>query len=163
MALSTSAVLQLEDMSGLFIMEGAALVLAVIIRLRRQAAMGIKRRRELARVRAAALSRKLMQHIETELEPGMDALNGEGTLPVWSPEQADDLDRELRRLTAKQAPLAAHHVVGGMEARLAARVAEQSAALAAEVDVLKARMDARAEADAAFQKQVLEALASKKK
>ena len=159
--LSSSAVLQLEDLSGLFVVEGVALVIALFIRFRRQAALGIKRRRELSRVRAAALARKTPQRIGAGLEPEMQEENGEGTLPVWSPDDAaDELNGELRRLTAKQAPLVAHHVVGGMEARLTARVMAQTTALAADVDVLKARLDARAEADAAFQKQVLDALAA---
>lgn len=156
-AASASTVLQLEDLSGLFIMEGAALVLAVIIRARRVAAAAVKK------ARAAALVRRRMElKASKRLDKAAAPMGGEA-VPAWQTgdaqgamEEDDDSDTDLdmealtTRLELRE---------GGMEGRLATMVASQTGALSAEMRELRARLDAKDAADAAFQRALLDSLA----
>jgi hypothetical protein len=140
-AASTSNVLQLEDMSGLFIMEGAAMVLAFIIRFRRYLSDTVKRRRT-ARLALLASSTQLAE----ALAGAAGAMGGEKR-PHWDRSADDDADLESH--PARQ------HVVGGMEGRLTQLVQEHTASLVAEVEALKSRLVAKTDGDQAFQKLVL--------
>ena len=53
-------------------------------------------------------------------------------------------------------------LIGGMEGRLTNLVLQHTAVMAAEVETLKARLDAKMDSDAAFQRSLLEQISKKK-
>jgi hypothetical protein len=154
-ASSTSDVLQLEDMAGLFIMEGAALALAWMIRGRRSSVKHVVKVRDSLRSRleAAVKSGKLT----TRRLKDVMAMGGEMP-PDWDDGEGGDADGD--EFEDSHAP--PEDEIGGMEGRLTSLVLEHTAVMAAEVETLKSRLDAKMEADCTFQKELLARLKDKK-
>ena len=153
-ASSQSDVLQLEDMAGLFIMEGAALALAWVIRGRRSSVKHVVKVRESlrSRLKSAVKTGKMSTR---RLKDSM-AMGGE-MRPDWEDaEGGGDDDDEFDVDSHEPADL-----IGGMEGRLTNLVLEHTAVMAAEVEVLKARLEAKMEADGKFQQQLLEQMKKK--
>jgi hypothetical protein len=155
-ASSQSDVLQLEDMAGLFIMEGAALALAWIIRGRRSSVKHVVKVRESLRtrlrsaVKTGKMSTKRIKDSMSmggEMRPDWEDAEGGG-----DDDESDDFDIDSH---------APEDNVGGMEGRLTSLVLEHTAVMAAEVETLKARLDAKMEVDSKFQQQLMEQLKKK--
>jgi hypothetical protein len=149
---SSSAKLHLEDVSGLFIIEGAALVMALIIRARRVASAAVKK------ARTASLNRKRMEAESTKyLGEGVEAapMGGEA-VPAWQitdVEENDDDDDDGADLG--MGALTSHH--------LHTRAASQTGAVSAQLKQIQAMLNAKEAADAAFQRLILESLSARNK
>ena len=163
-ASSQSDVLQLEDMAGLFIMEGAALALAWVIRGRRSSVKHVAKVHDSlkARLRAAVRTgkmstKRLKESIKMggEMRPDWD--DGEGGAGGAGAAAEDDSDDEFDIDSHEPEEL-----IGGMEGRLTNLVLQHTAVMAAEVETLKARMEAKMEADSKFQQSLLEQISKKK-
>jgi hypothetical protein len=160
-ASSQSDVLQLEDMAGLFIMEGAALALAWMIRGRRSSAKHVAkvqdslRDRLLAAIRTGKMSTKRLKDsikMGGEMRPDWD--DGEGGAGAAGADDAsDEFDIDSHE---------PEELIGGMEGRLTNLVMQHTAVMAAEVETLKARLEAKMDADAKFQQSLLEQISKKK-
>jgi hypothetical protein len=157
-ASSQSDVLQLEDMAGLFIMEGAALALAWMIRGRRSSAKHVVKVRDSLRSRLKSAvetgkmsTRRLKDSLSMggEMRPDWeDTEGGEG-----GDDDSDDFDIDSHEPDDQ---------IGGMEGRLTHLVLQHTAVMAAEVEVLKSRLESKMEADAKFQAALLEQMKNKK-
>ena len=156
-----SDVLQLEDMAGLFIMEGAALALAWAIRGRRSSVKHVVKVRESlrSRLKSAVKTGKMSTR---RIKDSM-AMGGE-MRPDWDDPEGVDGGGEGGDDGSDEFDVDAHEPedqIGGMEGRLTNLVLEHTAVMAAEVEVLKSRLDAKMEADAKFQQQLLEQMKKK--
>ena len=158
-ASSQSDVLQLEDMAGLFIMEGAALALAWAIRGRRSSVKHVAKvhdslkARLKSAIRTGKMSTKRLKDTLSmggEMRPDWD--DGEGGAAGGGDDDSEfDIDSHEPE-----------ELIGGMEGRLTNLVLEHTAVMAAEVETLKARLEAKMDADAKFQKALLEQMNKKK-
>ena len=158
-ASSQSDVLQLEDMAGLFIMEGAALALAWAIRGRRSSVKHVAKVHDSLKARLKSAIRtgkmstkRLKESIKMggEMRPDWD--DGEGGAAGGGDDDSEfDIDSHEPE-----------ELIGGMEGRLTNLVLEHTAVMAAEVETLKARLEAKMDADAKFQKALLEQMNKKK-
>ncbi len=152
-AASASEALELEDMSGLFVMEGAALVVALFIRFRNAGAGALRRRR------ASVLERKMRGPTYNnalfggaEERPAWDTPGGgppgdEGVGDVDGDDDDDGLETHVLRAPEGMS-------FGGMEGRLTELVAERTDLLAEEIAELRMR-------DLAFQNAIVAKLGIK--
>ena len=176
-AKSTSSVLYLEDMSGLFIMEGVAVVLALLIRARRRIAEEIVSRRRARRELAKSTSRFAAAEVD------LDSPMGGEPRPPWDRGGASGLIAAIHsgrigthasvRIhshppgapAASDAGVLGHASqtalsVGGMEGRIATLVLEQTAALASDLEALRARLENAQLAEETRHKALLESVAA---